>query len=346
MKLDPKLAQDIVNKMMTRIPYNVNMMDDQGYIIASGDPQRLNTLHVGAVAAINQQTTLPMHDSYGDHGQPGVNMPIVFNNQIIGVIGITGDPEKVTPLASLLRVATELLLDQNQHNLQEKQYETTLNRFLYHWSQVTQQIDTNTNLLLEAQQLEIDILKPRTAIVLPKQTLPIGLLDATDFQFDLDTTTLIVLTALPATIARFTAYCQTGQHRLGIGLFDRNVGNSVRQARQTLRISQIFQRPDFIHYSQIAFIQALLDGHLHVTDLQQRFQKLASTANGRELIKTLGMFVRLNTNVLQTAAALHIHRNTLSYRLDRLQQIFQLDPHQTLDLFTLYVGYLYFKADK
>ncbi|RRG00273.1 MAG: sugar diacid utilization regulator, partial [Lactobacillus sp.] len=217
---------------------------------------------------------------------------------------------------------------------------------LYHWSQVTQQIDTNTNLLLEAQQLGIDILKPRAAIVLPKQTLPIGLLDATDFQFDLDTTTLIVLTALPATIARFTTYCQTGQHRLGIGLFDRNVGNSVRQARQTLRISQIFQRPDFIHYSQIAFIQALLDGHLHVTDLQQRFQKLASTANGRELIKTLGMFVRLNTNVLQTAAALHIHRNTLSYRLDRLQQIFQLDPHQTLDLFTLYVGYLYFKADK
>ena len=27
MKLDPKLAQDIVNKMMTQIPYNVNMMD-------------------------------------------------------------------------------------------------------------------------------------------------------------------------------------------------------------------------------------------------------------------------------------------------------------------------------
>jgi len=54
MKLDPKLAQDIVNKMMTQIPYNVNMMDDQGYIIASGDPQRLNTLHVGAVAAIKQ----------------------------------------------------------------------------------------------------------------------------------------------------------------------------------------------------------------------------------------------------------------------------------------------------
>ena len=46
-----------------------------------------------------------MDQQYGNHGQPGVNMPLKFKNEIIGVVGITGDPNKVTPLASLLKTA-------------------------------------------------------------------------------------------------------------------------------------------------------------------------------------------------------------------------------------------------
>ena len=42
MKLDPKLAQSIVDKMMESIPYNINMMNESGYIIASGDKDRIN----------------------------------------------------------------------------------------------------------------------------------------------------------------------------------------------------------------------------------------------------------------------------------------------------------------
>ena len=89
-------------------------MNKKGYIIASGNKSRINTLHVGAVDAIKQRKTLPMDQQYGNHGQPGVNMPLKFKNEIIGVVGITGDPNKVTPLASLLKTAVELLLQQKQ----------------------------------------------------------------------------------------------------------------------------------------------------------------------------------------------------------------------------------------
>ncbi|MGF0056580.1 sugar diacid recognition domain-containing protein [Limosilactobacillus reuteri] len=90
MELKPKLAQSIVDHMMTQIPYNINIMNKKGYIIASGNKSRINTLHVGAVDAIKQRKTLPMDQQYGNHGQPGVNMPLKFKNEIIGVVGITG----------------------------------------------------------------------------------------------------------------------------------------------------------------------------------------------------------------------------------------------------------------
>ena len=45
--LSKSLAQKIVDRMMDIIPYNVNLMDKNGVIIASGDKDRINTLHLG-----------------------------------------------------------------------------------------------------------------------------------------------------------------------------------------------------------------------------------------------------------------------------------------------------------
>ena len=90
MKLDPQLAQSIVDKMMESIPYNINMMNEKGYIIASGDKNRINTLHIGAIDTIQSGKTKPMVESFGKFGQPGVNIPVEFNGETIGVIGITG----------------------------------------------------------------------------------------------------------------------------------------------------------------------------------------------------------------------------------------------------------------
>ena len=43
-ELDRHLAQDIVNRAMAILPYNVNVMDRQGVIIGSGDVQRVDHL--------------------------------------------------------------------------------------------------------------------------------------------------------------------------------------------------------------------------------------------------------------------------------------------------------------
>ncbi len=54
-ELDHDLAQDIVDRTMAILPYNVNVMDSQGLILGSGEPERINTRHEGRAAGIGQR---------------------------------------------------------------------------------------------------------------------------------------------------------------------------------------------------------------------------------------------------------------------------------------------------
>ena len=53
--LNSALAQDIVTRTMKIIPYNVNVMDASGSIVASGNQARIGELHTGAMLALAKQ---------------------------------------------------------------------------------------------------------------------------------------------------------------------------------------------------------------------------------------------------------------------------------------------------
>lgn len=342
MKLDQALAQSIVNKMMQQLPYNINMMNENGYIIASGDPARIHTRHVGAVAAIKQRKTLTMSSSYGENGQPGVNMPVFFEGQVIGVIGITGDPKIVVPFAALLRTATELLISQSKANQLEKQQANQLNQFLYQWAQVKDDIQQHTALILDAKALQIDILKKHSAIAVQSFNIATIPMDADDHTLTISDDVTIILTAHDTTIHRWIKLALQHQFQIGIGQPTTSIGISIAEAVKTLAIDRLFKAKHYLYYHDIAFIDALLQHDLPVADTVAAFEKLNQSEMGHELIDTFVAFIENNQNINQTAAMLHIHRNTLHYRLTKIKITLGLDPHQLTDLFKLYVGYLNF----
>lgn len=342
MELDKKLAQSIVDKMMDQLPFNVNMMNEHGYIIASGDATRIDSLHVGALDAIKQRKTLTMADSHGENGQPGVNMPVFFGKSIIGVIGITGDPEVVLPFAALLRTATELLIAQNHANQVEKENENHLNRFLYQWAQVTDDIAQHTDLILDAKELKIDITKERLAIAISAPQKSIIPIEIDDYLITMSADKHIILTTHRSTIDRCLKLCKRKHWRIGIGRQTNRVGLSINEALKTLEISDLFKEKNYLYFDQIEFIYALLQNKLPVDNLVHRLETTNKTAMGKELINTLLEFIENNQNINNTADMLHIHRNTLNYRLNKLKDELGLDPRKLIDLFQLYVGYLYF----
>ncbi|MBI4804030.1 MAG: helix-turn-helix domain-containing protein [Desulfovibrio sp.] len=108
------LAQQIVDSAQGIIRCNVNIMDREGIIIGTAQPERYRSFHKGARDVIESGTGVEIRpedvERYPGSLQ-GVNLPIVLEGQVIGVIGVTGNPDAVRGSARLIKMITELILE-------------------------------------------------------------------------------------------------------------------------------------------------------------------------------------------------------------------------------------------
>ncbi|WP_119326849.1 sugar diacid recognition domain-containing protein [Companilactobacillus musae] len=342
MKLDPKLAQSIVDRMMESIPYNINMMNEKGYIIASGDKKRIDTLHIGAIDTIQSGKTKPMIESFGKFGQPGVNIPVQFQGETIGVIGITGDPKQVTPLASLLKISTELLISQINNTKLESQRKESLNHFLYQWTNIDDPL-VDSELLLRAHNLNIDLTLKRFVILIETNSLNKLQLSNNDFSFSKTPEQQLIIVKSENDLQRYLKFCHDNNLIVGVSNKDSNLKNAVKQAQATITISQELQLHNTFYFEQVKFLNQLLESQLYSKKALNVFKSFLKTKSGLELLETLDCYFKNNGNVTETSSELKVHRNTTNYRLNHISESFGLDLHVLTDVFELYVNFLYFK---
>ncbi|WP_236639446.1 sugar diacid recognition domain-containing protein [Pelosinus sp. UFO1] len=171
--LTSSLAQPIVDNIMPIARQNINIMDSQGMIIASGQKHRINTFHKGAKEVINNAQIVEIFPDNLDQytgSLPGLNMPIVSNGQVIGVVGISGHPDKVRDLARMVKMVTELIIEQEA--LQEEvrsQYQLREN-----FAALLLSDHANTNydkLLKTAKLLKYELDLPRLVLVIDIQPI-------------------------------------------------------------------------------------------------------------------------------------------------------------------------------
>lgn len=110
--LGRELAQRVVDRISPTLRHNVNVMDPAGLIIASRDATRIGTLHAGARQAAESGAAVVIRA--GDDpraGLPGVNLPFELDGKMVGVVGLTGDPDDVMPVAEVAVLTIRLLLE-------------------------------------------------------------------------------------------------------------------------------------------------------------------------------------------------------------------------------------------
>ncbi len=168
MKITHKLAQDIVDKTMNILGKNINIMDENGVIIGSGDKSRLDQFHEGAAQVIKKGEKLEIYSKDINHlvgARPGINLPIEHNNKIIGVVGITGEPNEVSPFGEVVKMTVEMMLQQ-EFLLKEIQLEQQARRNFIH-DLISGRIGNDPDLFITRGQIVgYDILIPRVALVI------------------------------------------------------------------------------------------------------------------------------------------------------------------------------------
>ena len=124
-----ELAEDIVVMLHKVTGKNVNFMNQEGVIIATMQPERLNTIHEGARKIMNGEADeLAISKETAEKLQgvvPGYNGAVTYKGKKIGCIGLSGDPEMMKPLQQLAAIIvrekyTKHLAEATKQNVLEK----------------------------------------------------------------------------------------------------------------------------------------------------------------------------------------------------------------------------------
>lgn len=119
------MAQKVVDTIAPTINRNVNIMNAHGVIIASTDATRIGSHHEGSSEAIRRNEIIRVSHADGSAGtQPGVNVPFTLNGQLSGVVGVTGAPHEVESLAGLIALTVQLLIGQEREHSRSARRET------------------------------------------------------------------------------------------------------------------------------------------------------------------------------------------------------------------------------
>ncbi|MBW8182320.1 sugar diacid recognition domain-containing protein [Shewanella nanhaiensis] len=373
--LDPSLAQQIVERTMKIIVHNINVMNAQGVILGSGEGHRIGSTHEGALLAISQNRTVEINAASADtlHGvKAGINLPLHHQGEIIGVIGITGDPKRLNSYGELLKMTAELIVEQaNSLELAQWQYRQK-EEFILQLIKSTEEL--TPHLIDWASQLGIDIYAPRVAAIIQVQgdkeqisansilKKVLNLLESPSRG------NLVAMTSMTELVILKPAFLNGKQWdpqlesqridqllsrlplemnarlKISLGHFfvkPADISRSYQTAKETLALGMQLS-PDqnkylYDDYSLRVLLSTLKDDW-RGEELVTPFQTLIDADKKGQLNKTLTAYLTHFGDQQKCANALFIHRNTLRYRLDKIQQITGVDIQQLDGLLQLYLG--------
>ena len=165
MKIPKNLATTIVGNLKEIINQDINYIDKNGIIIASTNQDRVGTYHGGAKRVIATKSELVISfDAQYEGTKSGINLPVYFQNDIVGVIGITGSEDEVGRYGKIIKQMTEILIKEAFLAEQEKTARESIKQFIEELLFLKHKEDKRT-VKMHSELLNIETDIPRTVVV-------------------------------------------------------------------------------------------------------------------------------------------------------------------------------------
>ena len=379
-----KQMQKIVEELEGTIQKNINIMDETGCIIASSDLSRIGTYHSGAQRVIRQkldELVISDADEYAG-AKNGINLPIIIEEKIVGVVGITGEKEEVQILGKIIQKMTKILIMDSYQNIQKKNMENMRNNFLFSWLFGNDDSgESEENLQLRGQLLGIDIDFDRVVVVFGviEKKLHAQPKDAEDEQRLYDQVIREIKRCLKKEANN--PVCQNGtkiigffhssdqqeilkyaqeiiynvekqyscQLYAGVGAVGTNrleIRRSYREADTACNLAMRLKNKKIKVYSDVD-IELLLE-NISKQDRELFVKRIFKDCEEEETVRwvqLLRCYSENNGSITKTAEDLYIHKNTLQYRLSKLKEATGYDPRNIVESIPLYIAMLIYEFD-
>lgn len=356
MYISTDAAERIVREVSLAVERPVNLMNDHGVIIASTDLSRIGTLHQGAYESIrdNMDCLIVRSDSDYPGSRIGINIPIRFDGQIAGVVGIRGDDyEELSRYIRLIRTTAETLLRESALRplpSPEAAQERLLKKILFEQPLTGKQIREYGNQYGLSMETSY-----HAAVVIADQpvgehgTDPVRALKnilpapGTSSFFCTAPGCIVLLLhgfqgkeqELSEYLASFfsaSEICPDSVSRISVG-YDGNpctfltFYDAFLRARTACRTARLKESAAPVCYQNLTLelLAAELSEPVRNTYLRRILPDMPPEQL-RSYLHLLHVFYDCSGSVEKTAAALFVHKNTVQYQLKKLAELTGFDP--------------------
>ncbi|MDO6354770.1 sugar diacid recognition domain-containing protein [Caloramator sp. CAR-1] len=371
--------QKIVNKLINILGKNINIMDTSGIIIASGDSSRIGTIHEGAKIAALKKIDVIIDDKNIDFykgTKKGINIPIFYNNEVIVVVGITGEPNEIIGYGKIIKELVELMIQEYEN----KKYETLHFRAIVSF---IKELINNKN--IKEDELEIlkgraeligfDINREKTLIVadiigfsefiytnnlkeVEVQELKENIVDflrkkleINDVVFNFNEDRFLIVSSHKDAYS-FCKYVQSemiSKFKLkfifGIGPTCNSLSDyyvSFLIANKLIDIGRKINK-EILSYNNYSIELLLNDLNEMNKNLYLKDYTNILNDKHKKLIKTVKIYFESGMNIDKTSKNLYVHRNTVIYRINKIKDEFDIDITIPSECMKLYIAIMIYE---
>ena len=358
--IEPEMARRFIEQVTQYTEYNINIMDESGVIIASRDPKRVGTYNAVADRIIHgTQDMIVITDEKMFPGVlPGINMAIIHEGRREGVVGVTGDPDKIHDVALITRMAMEAML---KYEKQQEQIRLRRSRKEHFISLLTQsEFASATEIRGIAGQLEYDESRVRVPILCrmyreasdppePEQVLEAMRRSrghwVQDFSYVMDETHLLVFKTVKVDGRRnMVDYREEIEDYLEDVLkwlksrdvravfYVGTLQNSFSQYFYAYRHCKWLES-HMRHPGDIVFFTDYVKEYFRTLTPRQELHRIFNVYDSetpdekkQQFVEMIKALEETNYNLSEAAGKLYIHKNTLVYRYNRMKDYLGVDP--------------------
>lgn len=340
--LDQQLINEIKSALDPAVPFLFFICDTSGRVVTSNAVGETGTMNLDAITAINEDRKV-LSPPRGAVRRSAV--PLRHDGRFVGALVVRGDHAETT--VDILKATIELLYSekiQAKNTIKQTQLK---DRFQQLWFQKRDGYDRD--FIEQGRRLGIDITPNHQVLLIdeppdtqPQPRSPQRLIDAHDF-------ILTDVTPFKCVILRENSLLQQKINRLltvykdcdiGIGSLGNHLHTSHTQALQSLKIGKaLFPRQKCHRHDQLQIAITIAETGMN-RRLSRTFALLMEKGHTARLAQTVVAFLQHNGNVTDVCDALHIHRNSIQYRLNKIKKICGLDLKNYYDMLHLYASYI------
>lgn len=362
MKINNTLAQSIVESLRNTIKQDINFIDNNGVIIASTDKKRINTIHKGALICLEKKETIAItSDDQYPGSKKGVNLPVNFQDEIIGVIGISGDLDIVEKYGNIIKKMTEILL--REEWIKETQsaklenskliIESILNSQLYHLDLVPKSLENSYKHFSVAEipldELGFDIkrnLVRYSESNYEKDKIYSTIIHDKFINIYIDSNEEKITNHL----LKLYATCKNNHNlSLDFGISDKFINieeakNFYNQALKAYDWAKVSKAYPIFFYKKMHM--GLLITSLNEKDLLEYSKRILKSIDPNDIKFYQDLFFlygKHNGSISKISKDMYMHKNSIQYRLNKLKELTGYDSRNFNDYVILWFAFFAIK---